>query len=100
MRVLSYNGGTAIVEVYLAPGLFSRNVVQQIVEKFEVMLAEQNQANSFLKRISRKRDFYAIIAIESEDFRTVTQIASLIEKRTRKVSLKVKNSIYSALNLL
>ncbi|MBR9680715.1 MAG: hypothetical protein GOU98_02730 [Candidatus Altiarchaeota archaeon] len=100
MRVLSYDGGTAVVEVYLAPGLFSRNVVQQIIEKFEVMLAEQTTSNAFLKRVSRKRDFYAIIAIESDDFRIVTQVASSIEKKTRKVSLKVKNSIYSALNLL
>lgn len=100
VRILSYDGDTAIVELYLAPGIFSRNIVQKVTEKFEVLLAEYNDSNAFLKRVIRKRDFYAIVAIESKDFRSVTQIASSVEKKTKRVSSQLKTSVFSALKSL
>lgn len=101
MKILRYDGTTALVEVYLAPGIVSGDVVQQLSERFEVLLADfSERANIFLKRVRRRGDYYALVAIESDSFKEVTSIASSVEKRTRKVASQVKHSVFSAINRL
>lgn len=100
MRILGYDGVTALVEIYIAPGIFSRGVVQDIVEKFEIMLAEFSSPNVFLKKVHRRGDYYGVIAIESRKFEDVAIVASSLEKKTRNVASQVKQSIASAINRL
>lgn len=101
MKILRYDGTTALVEIYLAPGIVSGDVVQQLSERFEIMLAEfSDRTNIFLKRVRRRDDYYALVAIESGSFKEVTSIASSVEKRTRKVASQVKHSVISAINRL
>ena len=50
VKVLRYDGTTAIVEIYLAPGVVSKSVVPLLVEKFELMLAE-SPVNMFLQNL-------------------------------------------------
>ena len=99
MKILKYDGTTAIVEVYLAPGVVSRDMLPRIVERFELMLAESD-TNMFLKRVYRKRDYYALIAIESRNFKEVTAAASSVESRTKRVASQMKSSLNSAINRL
>ena len=100
MRVLDYDGVTAIVEIHLASGVVSRDIVQILTEKFEIMLAEITQFNVFLKRVSKRKDYHAIIAIESDSFDHVASLATSIEQKTRRVSAQVRTSIDSAINRL
>lgn len=99
MKVLRYDGTTAIVEVYLAPGVVSQDVVPRLVERFELMLAESS-TNMFLRKIYRRADYYAVIAIESRNLKDVASVASSVERRTRKVASQVKSSVASAINRL
>jgi hypothetical protein len=97
MKVLRYDGTTAVVEIYLASGVVSKDVVPQLAERFELMLAE-SETNMFLKKICRRGDYYALIAIESGSLKEAALIASSLEARTRKVSSQVKSSVISAIN--
>ena len=99
MKILKYDGITAIIEVYLAPGVVSVDVVPQLVERFELMIAE-SETNMFLKKVYKRRDYYALIAIESRSFKKVAAIASSVESRTRKVASQMKSSVLSAINRL
>jgi deoxyribodipyrimidine photolyase len=101
VRILQYDGTTALVEVYLAPGIVSGDVVQQLSERFELLLAEfSDRANVFLKKIHRRDDYYALIAVESPTFSEVASVAQSLEKRTRHVASQVKHSVFSAINRL
>jgi hypothetical protein len=98
MKVLQYEGRTAVVEVFLAPGVVSPEAIQPLTEKFEIMLAEvSDKSNVFLKRLYRRGDYFAVIAIEDAAFADVVWIASQIEKKTRMVSSLVRNSVNSAI---
>ncbi len=99
VKIIQYNTHTALVEVYLAPGIVSPDVVHPLIEKFEVMLAEFSN-NVFLKKVYKKGDYFAIIVIESNKFDDVVSIGLRVEKRTRQVSSIVKSSVFAAINRL
>lgn len=99
MKVLRYDGTTAIVEIYLASGVVSKSVVPQLVERVELMLAE-SKTNMFLKKVYLRADYYAVVAIESKSLKEVAAEASSVEARTRKVASQVKSSVASAINRL
>ena len=101
VKILQYNGNTALVEVYLASGIVSPGVIHPLIEKFELMLAEfSDSSNVFLKKVYKERDYFAIIAIESKEFKEVVSIGIQVEKKTRQVSSMVKSSVFAAINRL
>lgn len=100
MRILRYDGDTALIEVYLAPGIVSRNIVGQLKDKISLMLAEFDKTNAFMKKIYRRDDYFAVIAVESSDFGEVLSIASSVEHKTRRAASQVKSSISSAIQRL
>ena len=99
MKIIRYNHHTALVEVYLTSGIVSPEVVHSLIEKFEVMLAEFSD-NVFVRKVYKKKDYFAIIVIESSNFDDVVSIGLRVEKRTRQVSSMVKRSVFAAINHL
>ncbi len=101
MRVVSYDGRTALVEIYLASGLVSGVAVQKLIERFEFMLAEMSsEANMFLKKVFKKGDYYALVAIEVDELEGAVRLARRVERRTRKIGAHLRDSVMSAINLL
>ena len=100
MRVLRYDGDTALIEIYLAPGIVSRDIVARLKDKISLMLAESDKTNTFMKKVYRRGDYFAVIAVESSDFGEVLSIASLVERKTRRAAFQVKSSISSAIQHL
>lgn len=99
MRILRYDGDTALVEVYLAPGVVSDDIVAALRERVELMLAGL-EGNAFVKRVYRDRDYFAVIVLENRGFQEVLSVSASIENKTRRAASRVKSSITSAIRHL
>ena len=103
MKVLDINQFRALVKVFLAPSVISPQVLPPLKEKFEYLLAEMSNrfgTNIFLKRIFRAGDYYAIIVIETSDYRKIMKISNEIERRTRIMGSRLKRYLSKAIELL
>ncbi len=101
-EVLRY-GDTLLVKVFFAPSMLSGEAIARILESFNIYLAElsvKEGINVFLKRITKERDYWAIIAIETTDFQRAMEIAHKIEDKMRNFARKTKKQILEAIAAL
>ena len=101
MRVVHFDGVTALVEIQLVPGIISGGAVKFAIDKLKYLLAELSQnENIFLKEVLKDDDYFAVIAIETKNLDRAIEISKYIEGRTKKISFKLSEFVASTISQL
>ncbi len=97
-QIKYWNGEAAIIQVFFAPGVLSPEAVSEMLPRFETKVFRKSElaANAFVKQVVKHHDYYALLAVESTSLRQALDLAEGLENCQRRLSEKIKNSVYQA----